>query len=280
MIKNFKICAFADEASDQLDEQIKALLDNQMDGLEIRGVDGQNIADVTPDKAKEIAKKLQDNGLCTWSIGSPIGKIGIEEDFAPHFDKFKRLMETADILGAKTFRLFSFFIEKDKNPADFTDAVLERLSRFCDYAKGSGIVLCHENEKGIYGDIASRCLTIHQALPELKAVFDPANFIQCGQETLSAYEQLKPYVYYMHIKDALENGDVVPAGKGIGHVGEIIRMYGENGGSVLTLEPHLKVFDGLQALEREGEKSNVGTYAFESQRAAFDAGAAALRALL
>ena len=52
-----------------------------------------------------------------------------------------------------------------------------------------------------------RCLEIHKALPEMKAIFDPANYIQCGVNTLAAWEMIKPYVKYMHIKDALADGN-------------------------------------------------------------------------
>lgn len=95
---------------------------------------------------------------------------------------------------------------------------MERLERFLEASAGSGVTLCHENEKGIYGDTAARCADIHQTLPAFKAVFDPANFIQCGQDTAEAWERLSPYVEYLHIKDALSDGTVVPAGKGIGRI--------------------------------------------------------------
>ena len=84
-------------------------------------------------------------------------------------------------------------------------------------AKGSGVDLCHENEKGIYGDVAERCYKLHTALPEFKGVFDPANFVQCGEDTLVAWELLKPFMKYAHIKDAKADGKVVPPGDGIGH---------------------------------------------------------------
>ena len=41
-----KIYAFADEASANIDEQIKAMKENKLDGLEIRNVDGVNISGI------------------------------------------------------------------------------------------------------------------------------------------------------------------------------------------------------------------------------------------
>ncbi|MDO4867101.1 MAG: TIM barrel protein [Clostridia bacterium] len=276
-----KIYGFADEASPRIDGQIAALVRNRMDGLEIRNVDGENVSDISLEKAREVRRKLEAAGLVVWSVGSPIGKIDIaRDDFPSHLDKLRHTLEVAEVLGARRIRIFSFYIPVGDDPAAWRGEVLDRLNRMADLAEGTGIRLCHENEKGIYGDNAARCLDIHRAEPRLAGVFDPANFIQTGQDVAAAWEALKPYVDYMHVKDALADGSVVPAGRGIGSLAEILGDYLAGGGTALTLEPHLKVFDGLSALERVGGASRVGGYAYASGDAAFDAAAAALRELL
>ena len=272
----FQLSAFADEADSMLSGQISAMKENGISYLEIRGVDGENIADISAQKAKEIRRQLDDASLKVWSLGSPYGKIGIEDDFGPHLEKFKKSLEIADILGTKHIRLFSFYIPQEDTYDKYKDAVMQRLEQFIKAAKGSDIILCHENEKDIYGDIASRCLEIHKEFPEIKAIFDPANFIQCGQDTKEAWTLLAPYVEYMHIKDALADGSVVPAGKGIGNLPYLLENYQ---GSVLTLEPHLSVFEGLANLEANN-KSIVGNYCYPSSRAAFDAAVNALKELI
>ena len=273
--------AFADEASKEVDGQIRAMLRNCLNGLEIRGVDGVNVSKITPEKAKEVRRKLDDNGLVTWSVGSPIGKIKIDDDFDAHLDVFRHTLEIADILGAKNLRLFSFYMPKGEDPAPYRQLVIDRLGTFLEIAEGSGIALCHENEKGIYGDVADRCLEIHQALPALKGIFDPANFVQCGENTLRCWELLEEYVHYLHIKDALRDGSVVPAGKGEGNVAQIVKDYLARGGCNMTIEPHLKVFDGLKGLEESGDTSVVGKkYAYPSADAAFDAACGALKNIL
>lgn len=276
-----KIYAFADEASPIIDEQIKAMKENKLDGLEIRNVDGVNIAEISDSKAKEVRKKLDDACLRVWTIGSPIGKIDIEKDnFTLHTEKFKCTLELADILGAENIRLFSFFTPAE-NRDSYKDKVIERLGTFCEIAKGSGITLCHENEKGIYGDTPERCLEIHKALPEIKAIFDPANYVQCGVDTLKAWELLKGYVKYLHIKDALADGNVVPAGKGIGNIKYILDEFKKLGGDSVTVEPHLTVFAGLKDLEKEGDTSVVGeVYRYSSNTEAFSAAVSALRELI
>ena len=276
-----KLYAFADEASSMIDGQITAMKENGLDGLEIRNVDNVNVVDISDAKAKEVRKKLDEAELRVWTIGSPIGKIDIEKgSFEQHTERFKRSLEIAEILGADNVRLFSFFTPGD-NRADYKDKVIERLGVFAEIAKGTGITLCHENEKGIYGDIPERCLEIHKALPEIKAIFDPANYVQCGVDTLKAWKMIKPYVKYLHIKDALADGNVVPAGKGVGNLKYILDDFKKNGGDSLTIEPHLTVFAGLADLEKEGDKSVVGeVYRYPSNKAAFAAAADALKELL
>ena len=111
------IYAFADEASPSIDGQIAAMLRNHLEGLEIRDVDGQNVSDISADKAREVRRKLDDNGLVCWSIGSPIGKIEITDSFAPHLEKLKHTVEIARILGAPNIRMFSFYLPQGKSPS-------------------------------------------------------------------------------------------------------------------------------------------------------------------
>ncbi len=274
-MRNFELCAFADEADKTIDGQIAALKKNGIELLEIRGVDGENISVITAEKAKEVRKKLDANGISVWSVGSPCGKADINGDPAKELDRLKHCLELGNILGAENIRLFSFYMPKGE--ADkYTGKVIERLSEFCETAKGCGITLCHENEKGIFGDTAERCAIIHRALPELRAVFDPANFVQCGEDTVKAWELLSPYVDYMHIKDASTDGSIVPAGKGIGNFPYLLSRYT---GKVLTLEPHLTVFDGLGELEN-GEKTKINQFAYASAGEAFAAATEAIRNLI
>ena len=276
---HYKIFAFADEADAQIDGQIRAMVRNGLDGLEIRGVDGCNISEISMEKAKEVRRKLTANGLSVWSIGSPIGKIPMDGDFDAHKELFRHTLEVAEILGAGNIRMFSFFMPEadcEKN----RQAVIDRLGQLLEIARDTGIRLCHENEKGIYGATAKRCLELHKALPELKAVFDPANFVQCGEDTRKAWQLLDPYISYLHIKDSRTDGTVVPAGKGAGNIAYIVRKFLESKRYALTLEPHLTVFEGLKDLEEEGNTSGIDGSAYATAEEAFDAGCVALRTIL
>ncbi len=276
------LSAFADEAAESLAEQIEALREVGISRLEIRGVDGQNIGNITPSQAKEIRKRLDDAGIAVSSVGSPFGKIKVSDHFAPHFDQFQAGLEVAHILGASTIRMFSFFTD-GKPHEQCKDIVLERLEKFLTAARGSGILLCHENEKGIYGDTAAHCLELHEVFGQrMGGVFDPANYLQCGDRTLEAHRLVGPYITYYHVKDvSLDSGCIVPAGEGDGQIVELLRLLREKPGETyITLEPHLQVFSGLAQLEEDGGASIKHKYRFASNREAFRVAAEALKRCL
>ena len=275
---NYKLCAFADEADKALAGQIRAMQENGIEYLEMRGVNGINVAKLTTAEAKAAATEMKAGGIKVWSLGSPAGKTPITDPFDFEKEQFKRLLETADITGAHAIRLFSFYGTDGK--AEYRDEVMERLSCFVDLAKGSGVVLCHENEKGIYGDNAARCLEIHKAVPELKGVFDPANFVQCEQNTVEAWEMLEPYIYYGHIKDANKEGKVVPPGMGEGNLSAYLKRFFAKGCEVLTLEPHLTKFVGLSELEGGERPGCLADWSFKSNREAFDFATNTLKKML
>ena len=274
-MKDFHIYAFSDEAAPSLEGQIAALKRNALEGMEIRNVGKVSVSDLTPAQARSVAERLAAEGLKVRSLGSPIGKMKMHDDFETHLEKLKRTVENALILGASRIRMFSFYVPKGEDPENYRETVTERIGRMLEIAANSGVTLCHENEKGIYGDIAERCLKLHKALPGLKAVFDPANFVQCAQPTLEAYGMLESFIDYLHIKDSLADGRIVPAGEG---TGEIARILKTTSCRYLTVEPHLKVFDGFAGLESEGAKLD-GVKVYPDNDSAFDAACAALRKL-
>ena len=269
----FQLAAFADESSSDLLQQIDALKRNGYSFLEIRAVNDQSFQKLSIAETKELAKILADNGITVKTLGSSIGKMKIDGDFDAHMEVYKHALEQGNIFGSEMIRLFSFFLPENEDPAQFKNLVLDRMGLIAETAKQFGIKACHENEKGIYGAVASRCLEIHQAVPELGGIFDPANYVQCGQDTLEAWEMLNPYITYMHIKDAKLDGTVVLPGTGDGNVPEIIGKYVAQGGRFFTLEPHLSEFVGLSELEQAGNKSLVGHMTFATPEAAFDAAA-------
>ena len=266
--------AFADEISPDFDKQLSVLKELGIPQIEIRGVDGKNLTEYTLPETEKIAERLQKAEIRVSAIGSPLGKIKITEEFSPHMALFRHVAAQAKILQTRYIRIFSFYVPEGKKPSDYRAETLSRLTEFLEYARQKNLVLLHENEKGIYGDNAARCLDLMENLscPHFGCTFDFANFIQCGQNTYEAYRLLSPYIQYIHVKDALKNtGEVVPPGQGDGQIRKILVELEQKGYSgILSLEPHLADFAGFSALEQgtKNQKKADGETAF---RLAFQA---------
>ncbi len=242
MYKNYKISGFCDEASSDIVTQFETISRLGVEFYEPRIVNGKNISSLNEEETAELCAIMENYGITASSIGSPIGKIKPEDDFEAHFDLFKNTVRVAKAIGAKYIRMFSFFLPEGEDYDTYTDFVVEKLTLMVKYAEEEGVVLLHENEKGIYGNIARRCKVLFEKIqsPNFRAVFDFSNFIECDQETMEAYEMLKPYIEYIHIKDNKKGVGVLPAGMGDGKIEEILRDLYKNGfDGYLSLEPHL-----------------------------------------
>ena len=268
-MKYDKISGFSDEIDSNMVKQFTVLKKLEMKYFEPRCVDGKNISELTDEDVIVLKSNMDKYGTKASSIGSPIGKVYISDDFDVHFELYKRVVEIAKEIGTRYIRIFSFYHKGEVWTEEERNEVISRLKLMIEYAKENDVVLLHENEKDIYGDTADRCKDLMETLycDNFKAVFDPANFVQCGQDTKTAYEIMKPYIEYMHIKDALfENGEVVPSGYGDGNVEYVLTELFKNGyEGYLSLEPHLGSFEGLADLELDDKmlglpKSGEGTF--------------------
>lgn len=240
------LSAFADEISAELEEQTATLVANGVDNIELRGVWGKNVLELSEDEIRRIQAAASASGLGFSSIGSPLGKFPLDGDFQEQLDGLKRALDYAGILGAPYIRLFSFYIPEGADPASCRDQVLDWLGRLIAEAEKTDIVLGHENEAGIYGDKAERCLDLLTSLrsESFTGIFDPANFVVGGQRPYDdCWSLLKAHTTYFHIKDArLDGGQITPAGQGDGDIPRILAdAYADGFDNYLTLEPHLSV---------------------------------------
>ncbi len=263
---NCVLSAFADEYSGDFGTQLKMLSENGVPMIELRILDGKNIADLSESEAKEVRKKLDAYGIRVSSIGSPLGKSKLSEDFSRELERTRRVVRTAEILGTDKIRVFSFYSDGDIH-AEFSE-VAGRLSEMVSEAGKSGITLCHENEAKIFGESPEDCVKLLSAVPGLGCVFDMGNFVLGGYDPWKAYQLLKKRITYFHIKDALCAGAIVPPGRGEARISEILCDFSEDREVIATLEPHLETFDGFNSLVENGRKFE-NPYKFESREEAF-----------
>jgi sugar phosphate isomerase/epimerase len=240
------LSGFADEISADLDEQLAVLAAQSISHLELRSAWSVNVADLDEAQVARIRRALAGAGVAVSAIGSPIGKIDVDAPLAPELDRLRRVADIAAELGTSLVRVFSFFLPPGRPPEEFRGPVIDRMAALAGVAAERGLVLAHENEKNIYGDVPQRCADLISTVgsPALRATFDAANFVQCGVAPhTEAYPLLAPYLEYLQVKDALAaTGEVVPAGHGDGQVRLTLAALAEAGfAGFVSLEPHLAV---------------------------------------
>jgi sugar phosphate isomerase/epimerase len=239
-----KLAAFADEISPQLEEQVRVCRENGITHFELRSVEKINVLDFDSARRTHIRDYLRSEGMAVAAIGSPIGKIKIDEPWHPHFERFRYAVELAEFFAAPMIRLFSYYGPSGgEDVHKHRDEVLRRMEAKVDYVKGRNVTLVHENEAGIFGDKGSHCLDLMQTInsSKLRCAFDFANFVQVGDRPLDNWPALKPYTTHIHIKDALlDGGKVVPPGQGDGQLEPIlVDAYRSGYRGFLSMEPHL-----------------------------------------
>ncbi len=238
------LTGFADEISPELDEQLNTLAEESISYMELRSVWNTNVLDLTDGELDRVKSAAALRGIGMSSIGSPIGKVPVTDPFGPHLERFRRALYAADVLEAPYVRVFSFFIPEGQDPDQYREEVLDRMGILAGEAEDSGVTLLHENEKEIYGDVPSRCVDILAGVgsPALRAAWDAANFVQCGISPFKeGYASLRPYIEYVHVKDALSGSNrVVPAGEGDGQLPETLSaLRASDFDGFFSLEPHL-----------------------------------------
>ncbi len=272
----FRFSAFADEITPEFDGQLEALQQLNIPLLELRGVDGKSFTLLTDSEADAVKRKLKDAGIGLSALGSPIGKLDADGDWETHRKLFLRVLELGERLECRRVRIFSFYPGALSAEA-FGQRVFERLGELLDIADRRGFELCHENEKDIYGDSPEReAALLRHFGGRLRAVLDPGNFAFCRMDPSPAYPLLKDYIRYFHIKDADENGVIVPPGKGVAGLEPLLAKVADDRAGeevVLTMEPHLMAFTGLSSLSRLEDIHHKYTFSspFEAFRTAYEA---------
>jgi len=238
----FRVSGFADEICADLDGQVNFLTANKVRYIELRSVWDKNVLDLSDGELGIIKSCLDSNNIKVSSIGSPIGKVGVAEDFEEHLKRFKKAVHAALTMESKYIRIFSFYMDEEETDS-YEETVIGRLKQFTEIAVNNNLILLHENEAGIFGEASERCKKLIEGVgsPSFKAVFDPGNFIMAGEDVYNqSYKNMKPFIEYVHVKDALKDTrEIVAAGEGDGYISQLMDGLRYKDGLFVSLEPHL-----------------------------------------
>lgn len=236
----WSLSGFGDEIDPDPRVQCAVLLAVGARHIEVRSAWGVNVVDLSDAQVQELASIILGAGLRVSAVASPIGKCEITD---PREEgRLARVIEVARALGAPFIRVFSFWTHGD--PAAISREVFRRMRDWAAMAESAGLVLVHENEKDIYGDVPERVLEIVEMVdsPALKLAWDSANFVQVGvRPHTDAFDMLAQHIAYLQVKDArIVDRAIVPAGEGDGELADTIAALRSRGyAGFASLEPHL-----------------------------------------
>jgi len=243
-----KLSAFADEVTEDFLAQVEFLAGEKVGHIEPRFINKKNIMDLTKGELDEARTMIRDHGLKVSAIGSPIGKVKLDEPFEPHLDKFKHAVDLALFFETPYIRMFSYYAPEGKDINDYREQVMERMAAKVEVLADADVTMVHENEAHIYGHTADNCVDLVKTIdsPKLRLVYDPANFVWGEKMTNNVevcWPVMKPYVVHIHIKDwKLGAADVgsIP-GEGDGQIRELLtELAAINYDGCMTMEPHLQ----------------------------------------
>lgn len=243
----FILSAFADEISPDPQAQLDCLKACGIRHIEFRSILGTNVLALNDQQIADFKTLLDQQGFHLSAIGSPIGKIRVDEPFEPHLEKFARAIHLCKVFGTPNIRIFSYYPREgqtwDTASAADRQEVFNRMAEKVRRAEAAGVRLFHENEHRIFGDSPARVKELFEKVnsPVLRAAYDPANFEYCGYDPIEGWNVSKPYLAHFHIKDWVqgEPHGRIP-GEGKGKIPEVIAdavKIGYSGFAVM--EPHL-----------------------------------------
>lgn len=244
----FTLSAFADEIDPDPQKQIDVLKECGVRHIELRSILKTNVLDLTDAQIQDFKSLLDRNGFKLSAIGSPIGKIKIDEPFEPHRKRFQRAIELCKVFGTPNIRIFSYYLPAGGGEWDnWRRDILDRMFEKAKMAEKAGVRLLHENEHAIYGEAPAHVVDLmetvrEQVAPEaFAAIYDPANYVHGGHDPWQAWQMTREWTVHFHIKDWVhgETKARLP-GEGHGRIPDVIadavsRKYV----GFATMEPHM-----------------------------------------
>ena len=207
------LTGIADEASPQLEGQIRAHRELGWNTLELRLIGETNICQIDDAGFDQVRRALEEAGMGAICLASPIANWSrpISADFSADVADLRRSIPRMQALGTRFIRVMSY--PNDGQPeGSWRRESIRRMKELARIADDGGVVLLHENCSGWGAATAEnqRILLQEVASPALQIVFDTGNPVLEGhrpEETWDFYRTARPYMQHIHIKDCRRLAD-------------------------------------------------------------------------
>ena len=219
------LSAFADEAANRKTalEQFSALAAIGLRYYSPRFIDlystgkVQHVVDLSTKDWKELVKLQDEFGLSVTSIGARVGKVklmdiddGSHNAFVPMKKYLKgevaKSIRAAQALDTKLLRGFSFYHPRGTDPNDHINQAADQIGQIADACQAGGVVFGLEIEPNLVGETGPLLAKIAKKLkhPNMVLIYDGGNIAAQNKNALQCYsefEDMLPYLGWMHIKD-------------------------------------------------------------------------------
>lgn len=245
----FTISAFADEISPDPQTQIDVLKSCGVRHIEFRSILQTNVLALSDLQITEFKSLLDANGFKLSAIGSPLGKIRIDEPFEPHLQKLHRAIHLCKVFGTPNIRIFSYYPPEifDGDWTKVRPQIMDRMTQKLEIAAKAGVRLVHENEHRIYGEAIDHVVDLMTTLSKwfdqkaFGAVYDAANYVYGAHDPWHGWVRTRDWTVHLHIKD-WKHGEPHGSmpGEGQGQIPRSIADAVQRGYTgFATMEPHL-----------------------------------------
>lgn len=217
------LSGFADESAltKKASEQFAAIAAIGLQYYSIRFVDVgngiKNVMALDESEIKQLQQMHADYGLRISSIGSPIGKVklndvddGTSNKYVPFETYLKEdvqiACDRAEAFGSKLLRGFSFYHPKGTAPEPHVDQVADHLGQIAEACDARGLTFGLEVEANLVGQTGHLLADITEKVnhPAMVTIFDGANIAMQGftpDQVYAQYQAMKPSLGWLHIKD-------------------------------------------------------------------------------
>jgi sugar phosphate isomerase/epimerase len=217
------ISGFADEAANQktAEQQFSAFAALGLQFYTIRFIDAgggvKNVMELTKTEITRVRHLEDEYGLNVSSIGSPIGKVklqDVEDGTKNRFVPFKKYLEhdvakaceLAHAFETKLIRGFSFYHPRGGDAREHLPQAVDHIGQISEACHRSDLSFGLEVEANLVGHNGELLAEIHRQVnhPALVLIFDAGNLVAQGYTPLEVFEQYRlmtPGLGWMHIKD-------------------------------------------------------------------------------
>jgi len=215
-----KLAAISDEISQEFEHALDVMCEYGATGVELRGLWGTNISDLTNEQVQRARTAIAARGLEVVCLATPFYKCDLETPDAgapagplhlatprglrQQTDLLKRCIELAHAFDTRLLRVFSFWRKEAPSP-QIDDRIVAAFDAPVALAEEAGVTLVLENEHACFVGSGAEAARIASRIdsPHFRICWDPGNAFSLGEVPYpDGYEAVRPWVAHVHIKDA------------------------------------------------------------------------------